>query len=179
MGKKSREKWERRARRNTPSGGSENAQLRHIEEMENHLRDIANGNAWFNAAEDLPLATRESHLQDILAFESIDSGPSMFEGLQERGLDLPHPDELDEQECGERILEILLALSKIQVYIIGLEEMSPKEAYAKLWNETLWEGCYVEKRTAHSLTVIDAAGSTLGNRCRAAVGKFLRKRFVN
>jgi hypothetical protein len=41
------------------------------------------------------------------------------------------------------VMEIFRALEKLQVFLIGFEEMNARELYSKLWRQTLWEGCYV------------------------------------
>jgi hypothetical protein len=128
-----------------------------ITRLEEKLGQVVDRDCYSEWSPDCPAELRESHLQDILAFESIQSGPSLFQGLQERGLELPHPKELNERQSAEKVGEILMALIHIQVFVVGLDQMTPGEAYSKLWHETLWEGCYVEKRTPGAITLVDAS----------------------
>ncbi|MBZ5495756.1 MAG: hypothetical protein LAP85_05090 [Acidobacteriia bacterium] len=79
-------------------------------------------------------------MEDILAFESVGSGTSLFEGLQERGLDLPLPEKLDEQQSAEKATEVLHALACLRVYLIGFENMTAREFYSTLWNQNTQEG---------------------------------------
>jgi hypothetical protein len=148
MGRRSRELQERREK----AGRS----LR-IEELESQLQDLAGGEAVFKPAPGLSPEAREMELEDILAFESIGSGPSLFQGLQERGVDLPPPENLSERECLGKISEIVSALSRIRVFLLGFHHLPPAELYSTLWNETLWEACYVEKRNPNALTLIDVS----------------------
>jgi hypothetical protein len=41
--------------------------------------------------------------------------------------------------------------------LVGFENMAPTEFYSTLWNQTLWEGCYLEKRVPGALTIIDVS----------------------
>jgi hypothetical protein len=100
---------------------------------------------------------KESDLEDILAFESVGSGPSLFEGLERHGLRLPPPDELNERQIIDKVREVANALLELQIALVGFEAMSPRELYSTLWNQTLWEGCYFKKRNPGALTVIDVS----------------------
>jgi len=146
MGRQSRGHRERRAER-----------AGQAHKLEQELRQLVDEDAVFWTAENCPEEVRVSNLQDILAFESVGTGTSLFEGLQEHGLDLPAPDKLDERQCLERIQRILTALALLRIFVVGFEDMNPRELYAKLWNETLWEGCYVEKRNPDAFTLIDVS----------------------
>jgi hypothetical protein len=146
MGRKSREHRERRAER-----------AGRAHDLEQELKRLTDGDSVFWTANECPEEVRVSNLQDILAFESVGTGPSLFEGLQEHGLDLPPPEKLDERQSVERIRRILRALARLRIFLVGFEDLDPRQFYAKLWNETLWEGCYVEKRNPGAFTLIDVS----------------------
>jgi hypothetical protein len=120
---------------------------------------MKDGDVVFGASEDCPSALRESNLEDILAFESVGSGTSLFDGLQQHGIDLPHPERLDEEQSTSKVEQVLHALLELQIILIGYEHMSARQFYWTLWNQTLWEGCYVRKRTPGALTIIDVSHS--------------------
>lgn len=105
----------------------------------------------------MPAEIWESNLEDVLAFESVGSGISLFEGLQEHGLDLPQPEKLDDRQSAEKVAEVLYALVALGIFLVGFDDLSPREFYSTLWNDTLWEGCYVEKRNPGALTIIDVS----------------------
>jgi len=153
MGRKSREHRERRER---------HAVLRETDRasrLEDELRQLVDGDAVFWTSRDCPDDFRETNLEDILAFESVGSGKSLFDGLQENGIDLPHPDKLDEQQSADKICQVMAALQDLQIFLIGFEDMSPREFYRTLWSQTLWEGCYVKKRHPEALTIMDVSHS--------------------
>ncbi len=152
MGRHSRMHRENRERRAA-------AQLDRASRLEEELRRTTGDNPVFWTSRNCPAELRESHLEDILAFESVGTGTSLFDGLQEHGLDLPHPDRLDERQSAEKAREVMLALQKLQILLIGFEHMSARQFYKTLWNQTLWEGCYVRKREPGALTIIDVSHS--------------------
>lgn len=124
-------------------------------ELEAELKDMADGDFVSWNSPHCSDEVRISNLEDILAFESVGSGPSLFEGLQQHGVDLPRPETLDERQSAEKVMEVMQALAGLRIFLIGIERMSPREAYSTLWNETLWEGCYARKRNPYACTLID------------------------
>lgn len=144
MGLKSREKKEQRERENL------------IAELENRLRDMAGGQADF-CMQNLPPEVRQAALEDILAFESVEDGISLFDGLQEHGLALPRPDELDEEQSAQKVMAVLNELLHLRILLVGFEEMTAREFYSTLWNQTLWEGCHMKKRNPGAFTIIDVS----------------------
>lgn len=164
MGRKSREHRERRERQFRESAKSlpqepapdGNSPAR-AAELEDQLTRLADGDAAFWASPDLPDSVRISHLEDVLAFEAVGSGISLFQGLQERGVDLPPPDRLNERQSARKAMEVMRALARLRVCLVGFESMTPNEFYFTLYNQTLWEGCYVEKRSPGTVTLIDVS----------------------
>ncbi len=164
MGRRSRETWERRKRREQGFGLnsgtrpiSNHDQAKRIEELEGNLRCLTEGAAVFWSPPGTPADIQQSNLEDVLAFESVGSGTSLFEGLQEHGLDLPQPEKLDERQSAGKVVEVLHALAALRIFLVGFDHLNPREFYSTLWNETLWEGCYVEKRHPGAVTIIDVS----------------------
>ncbi len=163
MGRKSREKREKRAQRaraavnqcqGATTGDTANPRIRELEE---ELRGLADGDAVFHRAAQCPDDAWESGLKDVLAFESVATGTSLFDGLQEHGIDLPAPGKLDSEQCAEKAKEVMLALADMHIFLCGFERMAARELYETLWNQTLWEGCYVENRNPGAVTLIDVS----------------------
>lgn len=130
-----------------------------INELEEELRLLSDGNVAFRMVNGCPPELRRVGLEDALAFESIESGISLFDGLQAHGLELPRPEVLDERQSAKKIEEVIFALLELHIVIIGFEGMSTREFYKTLWKETLWEGCYVPKKYPGSVTIIDVSRS--------------------
>jgi hypothetical protein len=156
--KERRESRRRNASRESTGGRAAGKQSSDpIRDLEDRLKRLSEGE--FELVGDLPPEIREAHLKDVLAFESVGSGTSLFQGLEANGVNLPPPDSLDDRQSAEKANEVLGALAKLGVFLIGFERMTPREFYEKLWHETLWEGCYVEKRLPGALTFIDVSHS--------------------
>lgn len=140
-------------------------------ELQEELNRLAEGDAAFWDSENEPSGVRVSNLEDIVAFESVGHGTSLFEGLQEHGINLPAPEKLDERQCAEKATEVLHALARLRIFLFGFDDMTAREFYSTLWNQTLWEGCYVEKRNPDAITLIDVSHKAP----RSKIMQFLEK----
>ncbi len=136
---------------------ADSKQSERIKKLEEELNNLAGGDAIFRPPPNCPADVWESHLEDILEFESVGSKISLFEGLQLRGLDLPPPEQMDERQSLKKVIEVLYALEDLQIFLIGFQEMTPRDFYSTLYNRTLWEGCYTKKRNPNAITLIDVS----------------------
>jgi hypothetical protein len=152
------------------SGKADPERMKRIQKLERELNDRADGDAVFWSSPDCPPDALESNLEDILSFESVDSGVSLFEGLQQHGLDLPHPERLDEYRSACKVMEVLQALEDLRIFLVGFEGMNAREFYSTLWNQTLWEGCYVRKRHPGAITLIDVSHKMLRSELEQFLG---------
>jgi hypothetical protein len=132
-------------------------QHRRIAKLQEELNAISGGESIFKVSPECPPDLLESGLEDIVAFESVGSGTSLFEGLQMHGMELPRPDRLNEAQSAKKVMEVLSALAELQIFLIGFDNMNPCELYSTLFSQTLWEGCYVKKRHPGALTLIDVS----------------------
>lgn len=127
-----------------------------IKRLQENLKNIC-GRVFFGTSPDLPADVQEKDLEDVLAFEAVGKGISLFEGLQNHGVDLPHPEKLDEKQSRRKAREVLNALADLRIFLAGTDGMSGCRLYRTLWEQTLWEGCYVKKRNPDAVTVIDVS----------------------
>lgn len=139
------------------SGRTDPAQTGRIKKLQEALNDLCGGRAIFRPSPNLPDKVQETNLEDILAFESVGKGISMFEGLQRQGMELTRPDQLDEMQSRRKAMEVLQALAELRIFIVGFDGMNGRELYRTLWHKTLWEGCYVKKRHPGAVTLIDVS----------------------
>ena len=134
-------------------------ELMQIRKLEAELEHLGKGRAMFWTAPDCPPEIRRAGLEDVLAFENIGTGISLFEGLLTRGVELPRPGTLNERQSATKVEEVMNALLELQIILVGFEKMSARQLYATLWQQTLWEGCYIEKRLAGAVTILDVSHS--------------------
>ena len=130
-----------------------------IRKLEAELEHVGNGRALFWTTPDCPPEIRRAGLEDVLAFEDIGAGISLFEGLLARGIELPRPETLSERQSSDKAEEVMNALLELQIILVGFEKMSARQLYATIWQQTLWEGCYIEKRFAGAVTILDVSHS--------------------
>ncbi|MDM7998149.1 MAG: hypothetical protein QUT30_20970 [Acidobacteriota bacterium] len=133
------------------------SKLDRVKKLKEELKTLSGGDAVFRASPVLSEQVEAEVLEDILAFESVGQGISMFEGLKQKGLDLPHPDKLNEFQSRRKALEVLKELTKIGVFCIGFDGMSGRELYRTLYHQTLWEGCYIKRRHPEAITLVDVS----------------------
>jgi hypothetical protein len=187
MGRKSREKWQRRQRRHVDGeqppwvrARAERAAREEVCRLETELNHLADGEAVFGpSSSNLSAEEEQTFLEDVLAFESVDDGVSLFRGLVQRGMKLPPPEKLNERKCARKVLQIGNALLKLGIFLVGFEGLSPREFYSKLYHEILWEGCYVEKRLEGAVTIVDVSHSMTRAEMEAAMMKFAQPTMVN
>jgi hypothetical protein len=128
-----------------------------IKKLQNKLKELSGGLLSFKTSPDLSADIVESYLEDIINFESVASGISLFDGLQQHGVHLPPPEDLNEFLSARKVKEIYRALEKLRIFLIGYEEMTARELYSTLWHQTLWEGCYIKKLHPGSITMMDVS----------------------
>ena len=155
------------------------AQADRIKKLQEELNDLAGGDAVFGASPAFPADLQEDNLEDILAFESVGKGISLFEGLQMHGIDLPSPEKLDERQSRRKAVDVLNALADLQIFLIGFDDMSGRELYRTLWNQTLWEGCYVKKRHPGAITLIDVSHRMAQSEVQRYLDNMMKKSSVH
>jgi hypothetical protein len=126
-----------------------------VRALEEELRRMCGGDADCWTAHDCPEDLWEAHLEDVLAFENVGVGLSLFEGLEMHGLKLPRPETLNEKQSRKKVFEIMQALLGLQVMLAGFEHLSGRQLYRTLFEDTLWDGCYVKKKRPELVTIID------------------------
>jgi hypothetical protein len=183
MGRQSRKHRERREsnfqeERPCPDGANSEQSSR-IMKLQDGIKNLADGEAVFQVSPDCPADTYESDLEDIRAFEAVGSGISLFVGLQMHGMNLPPPEQLDELQSMLKAKEVLDALADLRIFLMGFEEMTGQELYATLYNQTLWEGCYVKKRNPSAVTMIDVSRKMPQSKMMQFLGNLFKKNTVH
>jgi hypothetical protein len=159
--------------------GTDPEQADRIRKLQEDLNDLCGREAVFRMSPACPADVQESDLEDILAFESVGKGISLFEGLQMHGMDLPHPAKLDELQSQQKTMEVMKALADLRIFLIGFDKMSGIELYHRLWSQTLWEGCYVKKRHPGAITLIDVSHKMKRSEIRRYLDRLMKQAAVH
>ena len=72
----------------------------------------------------------------MLLFEN---GPTTthFQQLIEKGVELPEPDLVGDDDIRTKLWEVLAGLGELRVYLDHTDHLSDRELYARLWHDTL------------------------------------------
>lgn len=97
-------------------------------------------------------------LEHVLAFEN-DDGPSFFERLTAAGMDLPPPEQLNDELLHDKLWEVVTALALLGAYLYSTDYLSDRELYSYLWREALREPTVVMPHDQTFAMHIDLVGS--------------------
>ena len=64
---------------------------------------------------------------------------SLFSALEDAGVVLPNPDDLDDAQTNRKLWEVINALADLGVYLHSTDHLSDRELYAYLWSDALVE----------------------------------------
>src|SRR5437870_2934719 len=110
----------------------------HIEELKRKARELSNGEMIMHESEDIPADIAEQFWEQVVAFEE---GPftTHSKQLAQDGVELPPPNELDDQQLSKKLWELLDRLAARHVFVTSTNHLSDRDLYAQLWNESLRE----------------------------------------
>jgi hypothetical protein len=109
-----------------------------INELREAARDAAGGEMTEWESPDCPPEIAEKFWSHVLAYESAEE-TCHFIQLEERGIALPAPEELDDAALTEKLWEVIHALAGMNVFLSQTDHWSDRELYEHLWHETLRE----------------------------------------
>lgn len=105
-----------------------------------------------------PAGIREEFWKNVLAWEKA-PWTSQFEQLRRQGIDLPPPDQLDDQSLSKKLWELVDALAKRNVFLGHTDHLSDRELYEHLYHETLLEATKDMPVEPNAFCTIDMLGS--------------------
>jgi hypothetical protein len=109
-----------------------------INEMREAAREAAGGEMTEWQSADCPPEVAEQFWRNVLDYETADE-TCHFVQLEEAGIALPPPDELDDTAVTSKLWEVVHALAKRKTFLSDTDHLSDRELYARLWHDVLRE----------------------------------------
>lgn len=94
----------------------------------------------------------------ITAFEEAE-WVTAFDVLAQGGLELPHPDELDNSQLAAKLWEVIRSLAMLRMFLYNTNHLSDRELYEELWHELLREEGPLLPFSSDTACHIDLVGS--------------------
>jgi hypothetical protein len=112
-----------------------------INELKAAAAEAAGGDMTTWESEDCPPDIAEQFWKHVLEFENAPESPH-FQQLTERGIDLPPPSDLNDEQLHDKLWEVMRALAEMNTYVMATNHLSDRELYERLWSDVLHESTY-------------------------------------
>jgi hypothetical protein len=110
----------------------------HINELKEEANELTGGEMVAWESPDCPAGIGEQFWERVVAWEKAPR-TSHFEQLTRAGLELPLPDELDDDQLTAKLWELIHALAGRRAFLSNTNHLSDRELYNHLLEETLHE----------------------------------------
>ena len=138
---------------------ADDANLRErIEELERKVNKLAGGRMSSWKSDELTPKIHEEFLRNIIEYETA-PWTTHQQQLQEAGIALPSPAELDDEQLKAKLWEVIEALGELRVFLQCTNHLSDRELYAELWGDLLREEVKAVAYDEYSAYHIDLIGS--------------------
>jgi hypothetical protein len=107
---------------------------------------------------DMPADMEEEFLRQVLEYETTDP-LSIFKLLQNAGLEVPAPDQLDDTTLTTKLKEITDRMASMGAYLLHTNHLSDRELYEYLYREGLREEAVLFPENPRYAYMIDLTGS--------------------
>ncbi|HEU4710439.1 MAG TPA: hypothetical protein VFS76_02685 [Pyrinomonadaceae bacterium] len=108
--------------------------------------------------ESMPADVEEEFLRQVLEYETAEP-ISLFRLLGNTGLEIPAPDELDDQALARKLKEIVERMASIGAYLLHTNHLNDRELYHYLYFEGLREEAVLFPENPSYAYMIDLTGS--------------------
>ena len=108
--------------------------------------------------ESMPADMEEEFLRHVLEYESAEP-ISIFRLLENAGLDIPAPDQLDDQTLTPKLQEIIQRMASLGVYLLHTNHLSDRELYEYLFLDGLRDETVLFPENPSYAYMIDLTGS--------------------
>ncbi len=108
--------------------------------------------------EDVPADLEEEFLRHVLEYEMAEP-ISLFKLLENSGLELPEPDELNDEQLPGKLTETIDTMATMGAYLLHTNHLSDRALYEYLYNDGLREEAVLFPENPSYAFMIDLTGS--------------------
>ena len=108
--------------------------------------------------ESMPADMEEEFLRQVLEYENAEP-ISLFRLLENSGLEIPQPDELDEDALTNKLRAIVERMATLGAYLLHTNHLTDRELYVYLYHDGLREEAVLFPENPSYAYMIDLTGS--------------------
>jgi len=108
--------------------------------------------------EDMPADMEEEFLRHVLAYETAEP-ISLFQILENAGVELPAPSEIDDEDLIRKLNEIVERMASLGAYLLHTNHLSDRALYEYLYHDGLREEAVLFPENPSYAYMIDLTGS--------------------
>jgi hypothetical protein len=108
--------------------------------------------------ESMPADMEEEFLRNVLEYETAEP-ISLFRLLENSGLDIPAPDQLDNTTRSAKLKEVIQRMATLGAYLLNTNHLSDRELYDYLYHNGLREEAVLFPENPSYAYMIDLTGS--------------------
>jgi hypothetical protein len=130
----------------------------HIQDLQRRAEEFVNGELLAFESEEMSRDLREQFWEHVVSFEEAEWITS-FELLEQGGMELPAPDELDDTQLSAKLWEVIRGMAMLRMFLYNTDHLSDREMYEELWHEVLREESPVmpiNENTACHIDLVDS-----------------------
>jgi hypothetical protein len=109
-----------------------------INELKHQAEELAGGEMTAWESEDCPADLAEQFWQQVVDYERAPR-TCYFHQLEEAGVDLPPPHQLDDRHLKAKLAELIDRLARMRVFVSQTDHLSDRALYTRLWQDSLRE----------------------------------------
>lgn len=109
-----------------------------IRELKARAAELTGGEMHSWSSGDAPPEVLEQFWENVVAYEET-PGATPLDVLQEGGLELPPPDEIDDAALAKTLQDLVQAMALRNMFLLHTNHLSDRELYALLWTDLLRE----------------------------------------
>ena len=136
----------------------DNDKQTHVQDLQRRAEEFVSGELAFFESEEMSQDLREQFWEHVVAFEESEWITS-FELLEQGGMELPAPEELDDSQLTAKLWEVIRGLAMLRMFLYNTDHLSDRELYEELWYEVLREENPDMPVNENSACHIDLVGS--------------------